>query len=109
MQKIKLLVGCQLELKKMKSQTGGNTEKMEEKNGKSWKLLKEDKFCQVNLIIFLCIDIIVFLFSLRSLHGNDISVVPEGAFNDLSALSHLWVFIWYTVFFIFLLLLANVI
>uniref|UniRef100_A0A672UZJ3 Slit homolog 2 protein n=1 Tax=Strigops habroptila TaxID=2489341 RepID=A0A672UZJ3_STRHB len=24
-----------------------------------------------------------------SLHGNDISVVPEGAFNDLSALSHL--------------------
>uniref|UniRef100_A0A8C3QLY3 Slit homolog 2 protein n=1 Tax=Cyanoderma ruficeps TaxID=181631 RepID=A0A8C3QLY3_9PASS len=30
------------------------------------------------------------LKSLRlSLHGNDISVVPEGAFNDLSALSHL--------------------
>ncbi|KAH0616282.1 hypothetical protein JD844_027288 [Phrynosoma platyrhinos] len=26
---------------------------------------------------------------LLSLHGNDISVVPEGAFNDLSALSHL--------------------
>lgn len=35
MQKIKLLVGCQLELKKMKSQTGGNTEKMEEKMGKA--------------------------------------------------------------------------
>uniref|UniRef100_A0A8C2R768 Slit guidance ligand 2 n=1 Tax=Capra hircus TaxID=9925 RepID=A0A8C2R768_CAPHI len=26
---------------------------------------------------------------LLSLHGNDISVVPEGAFNDLAALSHL--------------------
>uniref|UniRef100_A0A670ZEC7 Slit homolog 1 protein n=1 Tax=Pseudonaja textilis TaxID=8673 RepID=A0A670ZEC7_PSETE len=30
---------------------------------------------------------IYFLF--RSLHGNDISLLPEGAFNDLSALSHL--------------------
>lgn len=32
-----------------------------------------------------------FFLTFRSLHGNDISVVPEGAFNDLSALSHLWV------------------
>uniref|UniRef100_A0A8B9Z545 Slit homolog 2 protein n=1 Tax=Buteo japonicus TaxID=224669 RepID=A0A8B9Z545_9AVES len=38
---------------------------------------------------FLCIYIFLFIFFLRSLHGNDISVVPEGAFNDLSALSHL--------------------
>lgn len=30
-------------------------------------------------------------FSLRSLHGNDISLIPEGAFKDLSSLSHLWV------------------
>lgn len=74
---------------------------------KRWKLLKEDEICQVNLIIFLCIDITVFLLSSRSLHGNDISVVPEGAFNDLSALSHLWVFSLYTVFFFFLLCLAN--
>lgn len=28
---------------------------------------------------------------LRSLHGNDISLIPEGAFKDLSSLSHLWV------------------
>lgn len=27
----------------------------------------------------------------RSLHGNDISLIPEGAFKDLSSLSHLWV------------------
>lgn len=34
-----------------------------------------------------------FLLSpfLRSLHGNDISLIPEGAFKDLSSLSHLWV------------------
>lgn len=25
----------------------------------------------------------------RSLHGNDISLIPEGAFKDLSSLSHL--------------------
>lgn len=41
---------------------------------------------------FLYLYIILLVFFLRSLHGNDISVVPEGAFNDLSALSHLWVF-----------------
>ena len=27
----------------------------------------------------------------RSLHGNDISMIPEGAFKDLSSLSHLCV------------------
>lgn len=24
----------------------------------------------------------------RSLHGNDISTIPEGSFNDLTSLSH---------------------
>jgi hypothetical protein len=29
-------------------------------------------------------------FSLyRSLHGNEISTIPEGSFNDLTALSHM--------------------
>lgn len=28
-------------------------------------------------------------FCLRTLHGNDISSVPEGSFNDLTSLSHL--------------------
>lgn len=36
-------------------------------------------------------NLILLFLALSSLHGNDISVVPEGAFNDLSALSHLWV------------------
>lgn len=26
-----------------------------------------------------------------SLHGNDISVIPEGAFEDLKSITHLWV------------------
>lgn len=28
---------------------------------------------------------------LRSLHGNDISELPDGIFNDAASLSHLWV------------------
>lgn len=34
-------------------------------------------------------NLILLFLAFSSLHGNDISVVPEGAFNDLSALSHL--------------------
>jgi len=30
----------------------------------------------------------IFLFCFRSLHGNEISTIPEGSFNDLTALSH---------------------
>uniref|UniRef100_A0A8C0F828 Slit homolog 2 protein n=1 Tax=Bubo bubo TaxID=30461 RepID=A0A8C0F828_BUBBB len=48
-----------------------------------------NEICKVNLLTFTHIYIILFILFLRSLHGNDISVVPEGAFNDLSALSHL--------------------
>uniref|UniRef100_A0A7M4EBS9 Slit guidance ligand 3 n=1 Tax=Crocodylus porosus TaxID=8502 RepID=A0A7M4EBS9_CROPO len=35
-----------------------------------------------------CSDILLFTCS-RTLHGNDISSVPEGSFNDLVSLSHL--------------------
>lgn len=29
------------------------------------------------------------IFFLRSLHGNDISELPDGIFNDVASLSHL--------------------
>jgi Leucine-rich repeat (LRR) protein len=29
-----------------------------------------------------------FCFCFRSLHGNEISTIPEGSFNDLTSLSH---------------------
>lgn len=52
-------------------------------------------FLHLNSFLHFCAP---FLFlppslalSLRSLHGNDISLIPEGAFKDLSSLSHLWV------------------
>uniref|UniRef100_A0A670ZAV2 Slit guidance ligand 2 n=1 Tax=Pseudonaja textilis TaxID=8673 RepID=A0A670ZAV2_PSETE len=48
----------------------------------SFELLDREK----EYFLLTCFPI-YFLF--RSLHGNDISLLPEGAFNDLSALSHL--------------------
>uniref|UniRef100_A0A8C8RK11 Slit guidance ligand 3 n=1 Tax=Pelusios castaneus TaxID=367368 RepID=A0A8C8RK11_9SAUR len=36
-----------------------------------------------------CSNIFFFLLFCRTLHGNDISSVPEGSFNDLVSLSHL--------------------
>lgn len=30
-----------------------------------------------------------FIALLSSLHGNDISVIPEGAFEDLKSITHL--------------------
>lgn len=38
-----------------------------------------------------CCHLLTCAFCLRTLHGNDISSVPEGSFNDLTSLSHLWV------------------
>lgn len=34
-------------------------------------------------------DIFLLFLPSRTLHGNDISSVPEGSFNDLVSLSHL--------------------
>lgn len=64
------------------------------KEGKTENFLHKMKFAKLTGW-FLCLCVVLFVFFLRSLHGNDISVVPEGAFNDLSALSHLWVFRWW--------------
>uniref|UniRef100_A0A8C3I7I1 Slit guidance ligand 3 n=1 Tax=Chrysemys picta bellii TaxID=8478 RepID=A0A8C3I7I1_CHRPI len=36
-----------------------------------------------------CSDVLLFFPCSRTLHGNDISSVPEGSFNDLVSLSHL--------------------
>lgn len=54
--------------KKKKPQTVGNADELEEKkNVKSWKQLKEDEICQVNLMIFYAL-ILLCLFSLKGLY-----------------------------------------
>lgn len=31
----------------------------------------------------------LFIHPFRSLHGNDVSMIPEGAFTDLQSITHL--------------------
>lgn len=39
-------------------------------------------FIENNIITF-------FFYSTSNLHGNDISTIPEGAFDDLESITHL--------------------
>lgn len=64
----------------------------------SWPISKSSfELCSNSMIFFLCSDVFMyFLFlsspspsPLRSLHGNEISELPDGIFNDVSSLSHL--------------------
>src|SRR4029434_1277300 len=41
--------------------------------------------------VFYCLSSALLSRSLRTLHGNDLSTIPEGSFNHLTSLSHLCV------------------